>query len=256
MDPVLFRESQASLIDANTENDESRGTAVMDRSFTLRALLAGLGLGVLVNLSNTYYGLRIGAGSQMSMVSGLLGFVGFKLFSKHTSIRFTAAENVLVISVATATGCMPVTAGFVGIIPALEYLIGPNENGPLLMSWQSLILWSTGLCFFGLIFASLLRDHFVLKENLPWPGPKANAHLINTLHRRPFQASTIFRRASVSYVPTEAIGAYDIRSEEQPLLPPSNDLEWKLRMRSLFRGATMSGALVRISSVPSFPSFP
>jgi hypothetical protein len=85
---------------------------------------------VLVNLSTSYYGLRIGAGSQMSMVSGLWGFVGFKLFSKHTAVRFSAAENVLVISVATATGCMPVTAGFVGIIPALEYLIGPEENGP------------------------------------------------------------------------------------------------------------------------------
>ena len=107
-------EVQHSIVQAGEENDD-----VMDRSFTLRALISGLFIGVLVNLSNTYYGLRIGAGSQMSMVSGLLGYIGFKLFSGYTAIRFTAAENVLIISVATATGCMPVTTRFVGIIPAL-----------------------------------------------------------------------------------------------------------------------------------------
>jgi uncharacterized oligopeptide transporter (OPT) family protein len=146
------------------------------------AVVCGLLIGGLVNLSNTYYGLRIGAGSQMSMASGLLGFSALKLLSKHTTGHFTAAENVLVISVATSTGCMPVTAGFVGIIPALEYPITPEENGPLQIAWGSLVVWSLALAFFGLIFASLLRNHFIVRERLPWPGAKATAHLINTLH--------------------------------------------------------------------------
>jgi hypothetical protein len=62
-----------------------------DRSFTLRAIISGLLIGALVNLSNTYYGLRAGAASQMSMVSGLLGFVGFKLFSKCIATHTTCA---------------------------------------------------------------------------------------------------------------------------------------------------------------------
>src|SRR4051812_20619605 len=98
---LLPEENQDSSVTSNIIGDsELRVNDEMDRSFTLLALLVGLCLGVLVNLSNTYYGLRIGVGSQMSMVSGLLGFVVFKLFSKHTTARFTAAENVLVISVA------------------------------------------------------------------------------------------------------------------------------------------------------------
>ena len=76
----------------------------------------------------------------MSLVSGLLGYISFRLFSSYTAIRFTAAENVLVISVATATGCMLVTSGFVGIIPAFEYLIGPEENGRLRIDWENLVL--------------------------------------------------------------------------------------------------------------------
>lgn len=41
----------------------------MGRSFTFRALLAGALVDVLVNLSHTYYGLRVGVASQMSTVS-------------------------------------------------------------------------------------------------------------------------------------------------------------------------------------------
>jgi uncharacterized oligopeptide transporter (OPT) family protein len=130
----------------------------MEAGFSLRAVAAGLFVGVLVNLSNTYYGLRIGVASQMSMVSTLLGFIGFKLISRYLTAPLTPAENVLLLSVSMATGCMPVTAGFVGIIPALEYLIGPEENGPLRLSFDSLIFWSIGLSFFGLIFAAAFRE--------------------------------------------------------------------------------------------------
>lgn len=234
-------EVQQSIVQAGEEND-----GAMDRSFTLRALISGLLIGVLVNLSNTYYGLRIGAGSQMSMVSGLLGYIGFKLFSRYTVIRFTAAENVLIISVATATGCMPVTAGFVGIIPALEYLIGPEENGPLRIDWEKLVLWSMGLCFFGLVFASLFREHFVVREKLPWPGPKATAHLINTLHHMPQKSPTTSDGIVSSSLATDATREEYNGSivEEQPLLAHGNDIEWKLGMNRLLQGATMSGILV------------
>jgi uncharacterized oligopeptide transporter (OPT) family protein len=78
----------------------------MERSFTPRALVSGLIIGLLVNLSNIYYGLQTGVSNQLSMVSGLLGYVGFKLFSRYTTMQFSAAENVLIISVATATGCI------------------------------------------------------------------------------------------------------------------------------------------------------
>ncbi|OAT13580.1 oligopeptide transporter [Blastomyces gilchristii SLH14081] len=234
--------------------------AAMDRSFTVRALLSGLLIGVLVNLSNTYYGLRIGVASQMSMVSGLLGFVVFKLFSRCIESPLTPAENVLIISVATATGCMPVTAGFVGIIPALEYLIGPEENGPLRIAWESLVFWSIGLCFFGLIFASIFREHFVVRETLPWPGAKATAHLINTIHHVPPEFSTApggilspslteeNPRAGQSGTPVE---------ERLLLLAHGSGGRWKVGMNRLFQGATGSGIFtIVIYFVPILKKLP
>jgi uncharacterized oligopeptide transporter (OPT) family protein len=212
---------------------------------TLGLLTPELLIGLLINVSNTYYGLRVGAGSQMSMVSGLLGYAGFKLFSRYTTIQLAPAENVLLISVATATGCMPLTAGLIGVIPALEFLISPEENGPLREDFGSLILWSIGLCFFGIIFAALLREHFIEREQLPWPGASATAHLINTLHHTSPKLQTasrnilFWRQESTVEEHSGSRGA-----EPQFVLMQGDEIEWKAGMNSLLRGAIASGIMV------------
>lgn len=233
-----------------TQPGHARGpTPKYSRSFTLRAVLAGLFLGLLVNVSNLYYGLRVGAGSQMSMVSGLLGYAGFKLIPGWMATRLTPEENVLVISVATATGCMALTAGLIGAIPALEYLIGPDENGPMRQDLGHLIFWSIGLCFFGIIFTALLREHFIEREQLPWPGARATAHLINTLHRTPpklhlptSSSSTLSLAEEPGREEHEHPGSLGI--EPQIALPQGDDVEWKSAVKSLVRAATASGIMV------------
>jgi uncharacterized oligopeptide transporter (OPT) family protein len=132
----------------------------------------------LINLSNNYYGPQTVNSSQMAMVSALLGYMSFRTISRFLQTPLIAAENVLVTSVATATGCILVTAGFTGTISALEYVIRYADNGPVHLDWLELVLWSLGLCFFGLILASLLREDLLVHENVPWPGPQATAHLI------------------------------------------------------------------------------
>lgn len=79
---VQFSEEYSPFIDAETQRQY-----VVHHSFTLRAVLAGLVIGVLVNLSNMYYGLQTGNSNQMSMVSALLGYIGFKVISKHLSFH-------------------------------------------------------------------------------------------------------------------------------------------------------------------------
>ena len=48
---------------------------------------------------------------------------------------------------------MPLSAGFVGVIPALEKLLRVEEGGPLNLSMYQLIVWSMGVAFFGVFFA-------------------------------------------------------------------------------------------------------
>jgi uncharacterized oligopeptide transporter (OPT) family protein len=202
---------------------------------TLRATVVGLLLGVLINLTNTYHGLRVGAGGKMSMISGLLGYVGFKIFSKYLTRQLGPGENVLIISVATATGCMPLTAGFVGIIPALEYLISLDENGSLRIAFGNLVFWSIGVCFFGVSFAFLLRKHFIERQHLPWPRPRATSQLVKILHHR----------SSTQGYPVSP------RGERQPLLcdPPLPMVEWKAAMSTLLGATITSGIFVLIPNI-------
>ena len=153
-----------------------------DSDFSVRAVLAGMFIGVLINISNTYYGLISGSSQQMPIVSALLGYLGFRFLSRFGVEKLSRAENVLIASTATATGCMPVTAGFAELIPALEYILEPVDMGPVHLSWQSSVVWSLGVAFFGIIFASLLRRSLVMPKDMPWPGATASSNVIKSLH--------------------------------------------------------------------------
>ena len=77
---------------------------------------------------------------------------------------------------------MPLSAGFVGVIPALEKLLKPSEGGPLKLSITQLILWSLGVAFFGVFFAVPLRKQVLIREKLKFPSGTATALMISLLH--------------------------------------------------------------------------
>jgi OPT family oligopeptide transporter len=152
------------------------------QNFTLRGVLVGLAIGVVICFSNMYFGLQTGWVSGMAMPSALIGFAYFKVIAKTLKLPFTPVENVLVQSVAGSVGTMPLGCGFVGVIPALNYLLKPEENGPMDISLWRLIVWSVGICFFGVVFAVPLRKEMIIREKLKFPSGTATALLIKVLH--------------------------------------------------------------------------
>jgi len=38
-------------------------------------------------------------------------------------------------------------------MPALNYLLAEEEQGPVFLPMWKLIVWSLGLCYFGVVFA-------------------------------------------------------------------------------------------------------
>ena len=151
-------------------------------SFTLRALLLGLAIGVLICFCNIYFGLQTGWGSGMSMPASLIGFAAFRSASKHLTLPFTPVENVLVQTVAGAAGTMSLGCGFVGIIPALEFLLGKDEGAPMRLAVGRLVLWSLGISIFPTLLAVALRKEVIIREKLRFPGGTATALLIGVLH--------------------------------------------------------------------------
>ncbi|KAI1825067.1 OPT oligopeptide transporter protein-domain-containing protein [Xylaria intraflava] len=150
--------------------------------FTFRGVAVGLLVGLVIVFSNMYFGLQTGWVSMMTMPSSLLGFGIFRTLARRLSFPFSPVENVLVQSVAGGMAIMPLGCGFVGVLPAMEYLLKPSEQGPIFLSMGKLIIWSLGLCYFGVVFAVPLRRQVIIRERLKFPSGFSTAVLIGVLH--------------------------------------------------------------------------
>ncbi|KAF9940802.1 hypothetical protein BGZ67_006819 [Mortierella alpina] len=160
--------------------------------FTWRAVVVGILIGTLLCFTNMYFGLQTGWISMMSLQSSLLGFALFKGAKRYLKVPFGPAENIVLQSVAVATGTMPLAAGFVGIIPALQMMTladnpatATSAGGPFFLSTGNMILWSLAIAFFGVFIAVPLRRQVIIKEKLPFPSGTATAQMIGVLHNTP-----------------------------------------------------------------------
>lgn len=91
---------------------------------------------------------------MMSLQSALLGYALLQLplptFISPPDRPFSPQENVVLQTTAVATGTLPLAAGLVGIIPALEQLeVGKDGVGAVRLGFWELVGWSVGICFFG-----------------------------------------------------------------------------------------------------------
>lgn len=158
------------------------GLQVEGRSFTVRGVAAGLLVGLVICFSNMYFGLQTGWVSMMTMPASLMGFGIFKTLSRHLAFPFSPVENVLVQTVAGSMAIMPLGCGFVGVLPAMNYLLRDDEHGPIHLTMWQLIVWSLGLCYFGVVFAVPLRRQVIIREKLKFPSGFSTAVLISVLH--------------------------------------------------------------------------
>nr|XP_036584308.1 OPT oligopeptide transporter [Colletotrichum truncatum]KAF6793697.1 OPT oligopeptide transporter [Colletotrichum truncatum] len=166
----------------NREDTPEQKLMIPGRSFTLRGLFVGLLVGLVICFSNMYFGLQTGWVSTMTMPASLMGFGIFKALARHLKFPFSPVENVLVQTVAGSMAIMPLGCGFVGVIPAMNYLLTSEEQGPLHISLWKLVVWSLGLCYFGVVFAVPLRRQVIIRERLRFPSGFSTAVLIGVLH--------------------------------------------------------------------------
>jgi OPT family oligopeptide transporter len=216
------------------------------QNFTVRGILVGLGVGLVICFSNMYFGLQTGWVSSMSMPASLIGFAFFKTLSKHLDLPFTPVENVLVQSVAGSMGTMPLGCGLVGVMPALNYMLKPEEQGPIVLGLPKLVLWSLGLCFFGVVFAVPLRRQVIIREKLKFPSGTATALMIGVLHGKEAIAdgpiSRITSRDPSSQADsTPSYSDSDGRSADVEELSKNQSGSWQSRVRLLIISFIISG---------------
>lgn len=182
LSPESYRDGQQAPNSALGPAAAKPGLEVEGRSFTFRGVAAGLLVGLVICFSNMYFGLQTGWVSMMTMPASLMGFGIFKTLSRHLAFPFTPVENVLVQTVAGSMAIMPLGCGFVGVLPAMNFLLKDSEQGPINLSMWQLIVWSLGLCYFGVVFAVPLRRQVIIREKLKFPSGFSTAVLISVLH--------------------------------------------------------------------------
>lgn len=255
----------ASLLQRDDAQRFLAEQAEQGQNFTIRGVFVGLAIGVIICFSNMYFGLQTGWVSGMAMPAALIGFGFFKTVARCIDYPFTPVENVLVQTVAGALGTMPLGCGFVGVMPALNYLLTPEENGPLVLSTGKLMVWSLGICFFGVVFAVPLRREVIIREKLKFPSGTATALMIGVLHgntdedgkQKPDSGLEIFRQRSQDILRSTSMdgiparsgsGNIQVASRDYAEVPSSGEEDhrddWKAKIRLLIYAFGISAIYV------------
>ena len=247
------------------------------QNFTIRGILFGTLIGVVIVFSNTYFGLQTGWISGMNMPSALLGFGFFKMLDPWLRMRFSPVENVLIQTVAGSVGTMPLGCGFVGVIPALEFLLKRGEQGVaytfffhgvedsgertggMSIPLPRLMLWAVGLCLFGVVFAVPLRREVIIREKLKFPSGTATALMIGVLHGQKGEAQIVKQEEPPAITPYDtqgeeereglmagqdrgSSGTHTPESGGQPEIQKNEQGDWRTKINNMFTAFLLSAA--------------
>lgn len=148
-------------------------------TFSWPGLVIGLLIGTIYCITNIYLGLKTGQISGAPIATAFFT----TLLSNQLKLRLNGEQIMFTITVSTAVAIMSLAGGFVGPIPALTQLLGPEERveGPISLSWLQLTTFAATLSLPGPMFAMLMRGHFLGSgrlDELPFPTATATAKVI------------------------------------------------------------------------------
>lgn len=148
------------------------------RQLTVRAVVMGMLVGMLMCLSNLYVVLKTGWSVGVTVTACILAYGAFSVLraARLTRAEFTALENNAMGSVASAAGYMT-GGGNMHAVPALLILTGIRPDAWWLVAWFSVI------AALGVFVAIPIKRQLVNIEQLQFPTGTATAETIRALHR-------------------------------------------------------------------------
>lgn len=152
--------------------------------FTLKAIVAGILLGMLFGMANTYLGLKAGLTISTSIPVAVLSVVFFRLLgvfgSRHSILELNTSQTV-------GSASSSVASGVLFTIPAL-FMWGMSPD------WLQLTVLAMAGGLIGVLFMVPLRRYLIKKEHgkLPYPEGMACAEVLVAAERGGQQASGVF----------------------------------------------------------------
>jgi OPT family oligopeptide transporter len=161
------------------------------RQLTVRAVVMGMLLGMIMVCSNVYVGLKAGWSMGVAITACILAYVTFaglhRLSPRHVP-EFSILENNAMQSCASAAGSMT-SGGIVNAIPALLMLNAAAL--PVTMSGRCtwLIPWVIVISLLGVFLAVPAKRQMINIEQLPFPSGIAAATTMKSLHGKSGEAA-------------------------------------------------------------------
>ena len=142
---------------------------------TIRSALTGMGLGLILSLTNLYIGIMTGWTLGVGVTSVILSFSLFKLLSRiGLGSEITMLENNAMQSIATSAGYM--TAPLVSSVSAYMLI-----TGRVIPMYQTMA-WIIVLAILGVLVAFPLKRRFINDEQLAFPEGRAAGIVMDDLH--------------------------------------------------------------------------
>jgi putative OPT family oligopeptide transporter len=135
--------------------------------FSLRAVLCGLVVAVVMGASYPYIVLKLGFGPNVSVVAAFLGYLALGIVFKN----YNRWENNIVQTAGTAAAQ---TAFMCVLLAAFDMLsASPTVSFSLIVTPFQSFMWLTAAGLLGVLLAVPMRQHFVVDEKLPYPDGMA-----------------------------------------------------------------------------------
>ena len=161
-------EISKSNTNSNTRNDKNvnstmNNSANTSNALTVRAVISGAFVGIIIASMNVSFGLKTGWSQAGSVLAAVVA-IGLFTFMKPLK-PFTQEEANVAQTVASAAGSMTMSAGLIGPMPALA-LLGYE------FTYVGLSAWSIAVAYLGVFLAVPMREKML---DLKFPSGTATA---------------------------------------------------------------------------------
>jgi uncharacterized oligopeptide transporter (OPT) family protein len=143
---------------------------------TVKSMIAGLIVAVIMGMTYPYMVLKLGFGPNVSVVAAFLGFLFLRVFDLVGRRHYDRWQNNLV----EAAGTSAAQTAFMCVLLGAFDLLRHNTGGALGVQLTPVMsfLWLATACTLGVLLAVPLRRHFVVDEKLAYADGTAAAETI------------------------------------------------------------------------------
>ncbi|EGV19945.1 OPT family oligopeptide transporter [Thiocapsa marina] len=157
------------------------------RHLTVRALVTGVLLGILLTPCNIYSGLKIGWSFNVSIIALLIASGFWALLARFGLARTLGVGEGNIAQTTTSSSANIISGGLVAPIPALAMLSGSN------LPPVQLVAWVFAVSFLGIWVAWYLRASLILRSGLAFPTGRATAETLMEIFNQGREAALKLR---------------------------------------------------------------